>query len=206
MSLICPSSLPNPLRCRNHIKKRLWVLQSSRESLNKKKMQYPKLTWVFSKLAEIPSQLTLKKLQWEEQLHKPNSSKLKEKKRCHGIQSMAVDLSTMENTVQMTERWLSIQNMLLLKKLSRDLKMSTISILWWSQASKILSSSSWAPSSKYLTKFLLMKCHRRLFKITLLGSMRLKPNRLKDIMNSADLRSSESIAMLFSSNLKKRRF
>ena len=42
---------------------------------------------------------------------------------------MAVDLSTMENTVQMTERWLSIQNMLLLKKLSRDLKMSTISIL-----------------------------------------------------------------------------
>ena len=51
-----------------------------------------------------------------------------------------------------------------------------------------------------------MKCHRRLFKITLLGSMRLKPNRLKDIMNSADLRSSESIAMLFSSNLKKRRF
>ena len=42
---------------------------------------------------------------------------------------MEVDLSIMENTVLMTERWLSIQNMLPLKKLSRDLKMSTISIL-----------------------------------------------------------------------------
>ena len=56
-----------------------------------------------------------------------------------------------------------------------------------------------------------MKCHKKLFKTILpdstrLNLMKLKLMRLKDIMNSADLSSSESIVMLISSNLKKRRF